>query len=216
MTRINRIALSLIILFTFLQPHFSNAQSLGLEQWEALITRQIKYPIEALRAKKEGTVAVAISTDSLGNLGEIYLERKAAAYFDEQVLTAVNSMRDLWSSSMLENRKPGETYFLIFNFIMIQDGTSSKQERIQFATGLIQKGKPEKALKIADNLVKENPYDTKSLELRSQIHRQLGHEEEATADLLAYQKLQAQVLDQIDIKVFGQISTRQVTGTIRN
>lgn len=214
MTKIKLIPLFFIVLITFFHPLFSQAQSSGLVEWKALITRQIKYPKEALRAKKEGVVAIALSTDENGNLSEINLEKKAAPYFDEQVLTAVESMRDLWSSTMLENRKAGETYFLVYNFIMIQEGSSSKEDQIKSAINMIQKGKPDKALKIADRLVTENPYDTKSLQLRSQIHRQLGQEEEATADLLAFQKMQDQVLDQIDIKVFGQVSTRQVTGTL--
>ncbi|MDP2041903.1 MAG: TonB family protein [Algoriphagus sp.] len=214
MTKFKCIPLFFLIVFTFFQPLFSQSQNSGLAQWEVLITRQIKYPIEALRARKEGVVVVSLGTDEKGNLGEINLEKKAAPYFDDQVLAAVESMRHLWSPNMLEDRKAGGTYFLVYNFIMIQEGTSGKQERIKSAINLIQKGKADKALKIADRLVNENPYDTKSLELRSQIHRQLGMEEEATTDLLAYQKLQIQVLNQIDIKVFGQVSTRQVTGTI--
>lgn len=214
MTKFKCIPLFFLIVFTFFQPLFSQSQNSGLAQWEVLITRQIKYPIEALRARKEGVVVVSLGTDEKGNLEEINLEKKAAPYFDDQVLAAVESMRHLWSPNMLEDRKAGGTYFLVYNFIMIQEGTSGKQERIKSAINLIQKGKAEKALKIADRLVNENPYDTKSLELRSQIHRQLGMEEEATTDLLAYQKLQIQVLNQIDIKVLGQVSTRQVTGTI--
>lgn len=214
MTKFKCIPLFFLIVFTFFQPLFSQSQNSGLAQWEVLITRQIKYPIEALRARKEGVVVVSLGTDEKGNLGEINLEKKAAPYFDDQVLEAVESMRHLWSPNMLEDRKAGGTYFLVYNFIMIQEGTSGKQERIKSAINLIQKGKADKALKIADRLVNENPYDTKSLELRSQIHRQLGMEEEATTDLIAYQKLQIQVLNQIDIKVFGQVSTRQVTGTI--
>lgn len=214
MTKFKCIPLFFLIVFTFFQPLFSQSQNSGLAQWEVLITRQIKYPIEALRARKEGVVVVSLGTDEKGNLGEINLEKKAAPYFDDQVLAAVESMRHLWSPNMLEDRKAGGTYFLVYNFIMIQEGTSGKQERIKSAINLIQKGKADKALKIADRLVNENPYDTKSLELRSQIHRQLGMEEEATTDLIAYQKLQIQVLNQIDIKVFGQVSTRQVTGTI--
>lgn len=210
MTKFKCIPLFFLIVFTFFQPLFSQSQNSGLAQWEVLITRQIKYPIEALRARKEGVVVVSLGTDEKGNLGEINLEKKAAPYFDDQVLAAVESMRHLWSPNMLEDRKAGGTYFLVYNFIMIQEGTSGKQERIKSAINLIQKGKADKALKIADRLVNENPYDTKSLELRSQIHRQLGMEEEATTDLLAYQKLQIQVLNQIDIKVFGQVSTRQV------
>ena len=48
------------------------------------------------------------------------------------------------------------------------------------------------------------------------ISRQLGQEEAATSDLLAYQKLNEKVLTQIDIKVFQVVNTRSVSGTIRN
>lgn len=207
-----------ILLFLFITSiHSLHAQTSdsGLTQWEALIARQIKYPIEAIRARKEGVVAIALVTDEKGNLSEIKLEKKASPFFDNQVLQSVESLRDLWVPEMLEGRKAGEAYLMVFNFMMLQEG-ESKETRIKSAISLIEKGKSDKALKIAESLVNDNPYDIQSLQLRSQINRQLGNEDEATADLLAYQKIEVQVLKQIDIKVFQQVSTRSVSGTILN
>lgn len=115
MTKNKRIALLLFFLLVSIHPLFSQSNGFALKQWEALITRQIKYPIEAIRGRKEGVVAVSLSTDTESNLVEIMLEKKAA-----------------------------------------------------------------------------------------------------TSDLLTYQELTEKVLTQIDIKVFQQVSTRTVTGTIRN
>lgn len=135
--------------------------------------------------------------------------------FDNQSLSAVENLRDLWTAEMLSNRKPGETYLLVFHYILLKEG-DSKQDRIKSAMNFIQKGKPEKALKIAERMVNENPFDATAFQLRSQIYRQLGQEEGATSDLLTYQELAEKVLSQIDIKIFQQVSTRAVTGTIRN
>ncbi len=190
----------------------TQAESLSFSQWEALITRQIKYPIEAIRAKKEGAVVVLLSTNEDGALSDIILKEETVPFFDKQVLNAVESMRDFWTPEMLEGKTPGEPYLLVFNFIMILEG-NTKEDQIKSAISLIRKGKPEKAFKIVNRVVNENPYDIQSLTLRSQIHRQLGNEEESTEDLLAYQKLQESVLSQVDIKAFQGTSTRKVIGS---
>lgn len=204
--------LIVLLFFNAVSPLFSQTYNPDLAQWEGLISRQIKYPVKAIRAKKEGIVVVSLSTDTDAYLTEIELKKKSSPFFDDQVLSAVENVRDFWRLEMLSDRKPGEQYLVVLNFEIIQQG-NTKEDRIKSAINLIQKGKPEQALKIADRLVKENPYDAKSLELRSQINRQLGNEEAATADLLAYQELQNQVLTQIDIKVFQQASTRTVIGS---
>lgn len=215
MTKIYVIPILLFLSIASIHPILAQTSDSGLTQWEALISRQIKYPIEAIRARKEGVVAISLSTDEEGNLGEIKLQKTASQYFDNQSLEAVQNVRDLWSAEMLADRKPGETYLLVFNYFFLQEG-SSKQDKIKSAMDLIQKGKPEKALKIAEQMVNGNPFDAKGLQLRSQIHRQLGQEEAATADLLAYQEMTKKVITQIDVKVFQQVSTRSVSGTIRN
>ncbi|HSF53995.1 MAG TPA: energy transducer TonB [Algoriphagus sp.] len=194
-------------------PLFSQTKNLELAHWEALITRQLTYPKEARLAKKEGIVAISLQTDLTSNLTEIKLEKQAGPLFDEQSLKAVENVRDLWTDDMIADRKPGESYLLVFNYFIASEG-NTKQERIKSAMNLIQKGKPEKALKIAERMVNENPYDVTGLQLRSQINRQLGEEEAATSDLLAYQELSEKVLTQIDIKVYQQVTTRVVTGSL--
>ena len=180
--------------------------------WEGLINRQLSYPKEAIMAKKEGLVVVSIATDSDSNLNEIKLEKSAGKHFDDQCLKAVENVRDLWTADMIADHKPGDTYLLVFHYFFLKEG-SSKQDLIKSAMSLIQKGKSEKALKIADRMVNENPYDPTGLQLRSQINRQLGMEEQATVDLLAYQEMTAKVLTQIDIKAYTVVTTRTLTGT---
>lgn len=215
MTKFKRVALLLFILIGAIQPIFSQTENPDLKYWEALITRQLNYPKQARLSKKEGVVAVSLSIDTASNLTAIKIETTAGAVFDEPSIKAVESVRDLWTENMIADRKPGENYYLIFNYFFLKEG-STKQDRIKSAMNLIQKGKPEKALKIADRMVNENPYDPTGLQLRSQIYRQLGQEEAATADLLSYQEMSEKVLTQIDIKVYQQVSTRTVSGTIRN
>ncbi len=205
------ILLSLFFL-TGVTPLFSQTKNPLLSHWEELITRQLVYPKEARLSKKEGLVVISLSTDIDSNITEIKLEKDAGKVFDDPTLKAVENVRDLWLDDMIADRKPGETYLLVFNYFFLTDG-NSKQDRIKSAMNLIQKGKPEKALKIAERMVNENPYDATGLQLRSQIYRQLGEEEAATADLLAYQEMTEKVLTQIDIKTYTVVTTRTVTGT---
>lgn len=207
-----KVILLLLLFFIGVTPLFSQTKNPQLSHWEALISRQLIYPKEARLSKKEGLVAISLSTDVDSNITEIKLEKNAGKLFDDQTLKAVENVRDLWTDDMIADRKPGETYLLVFNYFFRKEGYS-KQDRIKSAMNLIQKGKPEKALKIAERMVSENPYDATGLQLRSQINRQLGEEEAATSDLLAYQEMTEKVLTQIDIKVYTVVTTRTVTGS---
>ena len=212
MTKFKFAPLLFMLLFTVVEPLFSQTKNTDLLHWEALISRQLSYPKEARMAKKEGLVVVSLATDTDSNITEVKLEKSAGKQFDDQSLKAVENVRDLWTDDMIADRKPGETYFLVFHYFFLKED-NSKQDRIKSAMSLIQKGKPEKALKIADRMVNENPFDPTGLQLRSQINRQLGMEEQATSDLLAYQEMTEKVLTQIDIKVYSVVTTRTVTGT---
>lgn len=212
MTKFKFATLLFILLLAVVEPLFSQTKNTELLHWEALISRQLSYPKEARMAKKEGLVVVSLATDTDSNITEVKLEKSAGKHFDDQSLKAVENVRDLWTDDMIADRKPGETYLLVFHYYLLKEG-NSKQDRIQSAMSLIQKGKPEKALKIADRMVNENPFDPTGLQLRSQINRQLGMEEQATSDLLAFQEMTAKVLTQIDIKVYSVVTTRTVTGT---
>ena len=76
----------------------------------------------------------------------------------------------------------------------------------------LSKNKPEKAFKIVNRLVQDYPFDQEFLRFRSQIHRQLGQEQEATADLLKAQNLESSIISSLSFKVFGVTSTRQISG----
>lgn len=207
-----KVILLLLLFLIGVTPLFSQTKNPQLSHWEALISRQLIYPKEARLSKKEGLVVISLSTDLDSNITEISLEKNAGKLFDDQTLKAVENVRDLWTDDMIADREPGETYLLVFNYFFLKEG-NSKQDRIKSAMNLIQKGKPEKALRIAERIVNENPYDATGLQLRSQINRQLGEEEAATSDLLAYQEMTEKVLTQIDIKVYSVVTTRTVTGT---
>ncbi|WP_157963130.1 energy transducer TonB [Algoriphagus litoralis] len=214
MTKFKFAPLLFMLLLATAEPLFSQTKNPELLHWEALISRQLSYPKEARMAKKEGLVVISLATDSDSNLIEIKLVKNGGKHFDDQSLKAVENVRDLWTDNMIADRKPGEIYLLVFNYFFLQEG-STKQDQINSAMNLIQKGKPEKALKIAERMVSDNPYDATGLQLRSQIYRQLGQEEAATTDLIAYQEIQCKVLTQIDIKVYQMVSTQSVSGTIR-
>ena len=111
-----KVILLLLLLLSGVFPLFSQTQNPDLSHWEALISRQLIYPKEARLSKKEGLVVISLSTDIDSNLTEIKLEKNAGKLFDDQSLKAVENVRDLWTDDMIANRKPGETYLLVFNY----------------------------------------------------------------------------------------------------
>ncbi|NVJ86503.1 MAG: energy transducer TonB [Algoriphagus sp.] len=209
----------LILIFTasfiFSSPVLAQeaqASNGALKVWEKVLASHTRYPTADLRARKSGFIILDINFDEEGNISSYEIAETKYKEMQKSAETALENALELWKPEMLGDRNRDETYQLIFNFEMIDANTPD--EAIEAATKYIYKGKPEKALKIADRLVTQKPFEPTYLELRSQINRQLGNEEAATADLLENQRLQEKTLAKIDIKVFGVVSTRVVQGTV--
>ncbi|TFV95832.1 hypothetical protein E4S40_06310 [Algoriphagus kandeliae] len=216
MRPISFIALFFSCFFFFLSPtqaQEANASNGALKVWEKILASNTRYPTANLRARKTGYIIIDIQFDEQGNIASHVTAEAKSKEMEKSAETALEKAKDLWKPEMLSDRSREEIYQLVFSFDMIDP--NNPDAPIEAATKQIYKGKPEKALKIADRLVNEKPFDPKYLELRSQIHRQLGNEAEATADLLESQRLKEKTLATIDIKVFGVTSTRVVSGTFQ-
>ncbi|NVK50144.1 MAG: energy transducer TonB [Cyclobacteriaceae bacterium] len=215
MRPITLLILSITISFFLSSPALAQeapASNGALKVWEKILASNTRYPSADLRARKFGYIIMDVKFDEAGNLESYEIADTKSKEMQKSAETALENSLDLWKPEMLGDRNRDETYQLIFNFEMIDPNTPD--EAIEAATKYIYKGKPEKALKIADRLVTQKPFEPTYLELRSQINRQLGNEEAATADLLENQRLQEKTLTKIDIKVFGVVSTRVISGTI--
>lgn len=215
MRSISFFTLFLITYFIFSSPTYAQeaqASNGALKVWEKVLASHTRYPTADLRARKSGFIILDIKFDEEGNISSYEIAETKYKEMQKSAETALEKSMDIWQPEMLGDRNRDETYQLIFNFEMIDPNTPD--EAIEAATKYIYKGKPEKALKIADRLVTQKPFEPTYLELRSQINRQLGNEEAATADLLENQRLQEKTLAKIDIKVFGVVSTRVISGTI--
>ncbi|WP_297338494.1 TonB family protein [Algoriphagus sp.] len=182
--------------------------------WEQFLATQAKYPTSALRSNKEGYVIMELDFDSEGMIKGANIKESSSKDMEQSALSAMEKAIPSWNPEMLAERKPGKTYQIVFSFESIDP--QNPNAATEAITRQLYKGKPEKALKIVNRILEKKPFDYQTLEIRSQIHRQLGMEEEATKDLLNSQELKDKTLAVIQNRTFSIITRREVTGSFSN
>lgn len=209
-----------IFLFVTLLPSFVSANpilndsiSLAKKEWDEFFGKNLRYPTEALRTRESALVVISIKIGPEGTLDSLHMVEKASPYFNEQVLRVFDMASLFWKNEVLEGREFNTSYQIVVNFTSSNTG-GPPTDRKKIASNYILDGKPEKALKISDQLVKSNPYDYKNYELRSQINRQLGNSDQAEKDLLSSQKVKNEVLSTFDVVIFGVVRSTSAPGTI--
>lgn len=190
-----------------------NAQK-SFAAWEQFLATQAKYPTSALRSNKEGYVIMELNIDAEGRIGSANLKESTSMDMGQSALSAMEKAIHIWNPEMLAERKRGETYQIVFSFESVDP--QNPNAATEAITRQLYKGKPEKALKIVNRILEKKPFDYQTLEIRSQIHRQLDMEEEATEDLLKSQQLKDKTLAVIRNRTFSVITRRQVTGSFSN
>jgi len=183
------------------------------KEWDEFFAKNLRYPREALRTRESALVVIAIKIGPDGTLDSLQLLEKASPYFNDQVLRVFDMASLFWKHEVLEGRKFNTSYQIAVNFTFSNTGGPTT-DRKKIATNYILAGKPEKALKISEQLVESNPYDFKNYELRSQINRQLGNSDQAEKDLLSSQKVKVDVLSTFDVVIFGVVRSTSAPGTI--
>ncbi|WP_439473686.1 TonB family protein [Algoriphagus formosus] len=184
----------------------------ALKVWKQVLGSHARYPLSDLRARKTGFVSVDIELDQEGKISSYEITESKTEAMKESVEAALEKAIPLWQPDMLPEEERKDSYEIYFSFEMVDPQNPNAE--IEAVTRQIYKGKPEKALKMTERLVDEKPFEPKYLELRSQIHRKLQHEAEATADLMESQRLQQNTLAKIEIKSFTIVQTRSISGTI--
>ena len=209
-----------IFLLVTLVPSLVSANPIPIDsispakkEWDEFFGRNLKYPSEALRPRESAQVVISIKIGPEGTLDSLHLVEKASPYFNDQVLRVFDMASLFWKHEVLEGREFNASYQIVVNFIVSNTG-GPPTDRKKIATNYILAGKPEKALKISEQLVKSNPYDYINYELRSQINRQLGNSEQAEKDLLSSQKVKNDVLSSFDVVIFSVVRSTSATGTI--
>lgn len=205
--------LTLIPILGSANPVLYDSVSTAKNEWDTFFSSNLKYPAEALRTRQSARVVISIKISSEGTLDSMYLVEKAPEYFNDQVQRVFDMASLFWKPEILEEREFNNTYQIVVNFIFSNSG-GPPADRKKIASNYILNGKPEKALKISEQLVKSNPYDYKNYELRSQINRQLGNEDQAKEDLLSSQRVKNDVLSTFDVVIFGVVRSSASPGSI--
>lgn len=178
--------------------------------WEEFFSKNLRYPAEGLRAQESARIVLSVKIGPEGNLDSLFLVEEAPDYFQNHVLEVFSLGSALWSPAILENRPVNARYLICFDFEF--GGTNGPPADFKkVAEGYIEKGKPEKALKVLDQLIEKQPYDYKNYQLRSEAHRQLGNTEQAQKDYMNSRLTKKKVLSEFDVVVYGQVTRRTET-----
>lgn len=210
------LSITVLVFFTFLPPLFAASPSLEdsilteRKIWEEFFAKNLRYPAEAIRAQESARIVLSVKIGPEGNLDSLFLVEDAPEYFQDHVMEVFSLGTSLWNKAILENRPADARYLICFNFEF--GGTNGPPaDRQKMAKDYIEKGKPEKALKILDQLIEKQPYSYKNYELRSEAHRQLGNTELAQKDYMNSRLTKKKVLSEFDVVVYGQVTRRVET-----
>lgn len=179
----------------------------GRRIWEEFFAKNLSYPSEAIRSQESARIVLSVKIGPEGTLDSVFIVEDAEEYFRAHLEEVFSLGLSLWNKSILENRPPNERYLVCFNFEF--GGTNGPPaDRVTLAKDYIAKGKPDKAVKVLDQLIEKQPYDYQYYELRSQAHRQLGNTETAQKDYMNSRLIKKKVLSDFDVVVFGQVTRR--------
>jgi hypothetical protein len=154
----------IFLLFTLIptlglaKPILPDSVSSAKNEWDRFFSSNLKYPSAALRTRQSARVVFSVKISPEGTLDSMYFQEQAPDYFNEEVQRVFDMSSLFWKHEILEEREFNKSYQIVVNFIFSNSG-GPPADRKKIASNYILNGKPEKALKISEQLVKSNPYD---------------------------------------------------------
>jgi hypothetical protein len=144
---------------------------------EFVLSEIIRYPKEAVRARKEGRVVYQIEIDSFGNFINSTLLEETHPIFKEEAEKAMKYLEASWYPDLLGLKAPGESYLVVMTFANL-NLQADPADRLAQANRSIEKGKAEKAIPILNRLIEEYPYAKEYYETRAKAFAQIRNNDE--------------------------------------
>ena len=150
------------------------------EDLEKGLSRNTRYPIDALRSESQGDVIFSFVITKEGKMENVLMVSPVNPGISPSVFNAINQLDKNWAPAK-ENGKPiDKKYTIVYRYRLYENVKPAdlKSE----AVGYVKKKKYEKALKSYNEAIEDNPYDYKLVESRSQVKELLGDTEGSKQD----------------------------------
>lgn len=172
-------------------PAFEKAKYLK-EDLEKGLSRNTRYPLEALKSESQGDVIFSFIITKEGKMENIIMISPLTTGISPSVFNAINQLDKNWVPAK-ENGKPiDKKYTIVYRYRLYENVKPADLKNE--AEGYVKRKKYDKALKSYNEAIDDNPYDYKLVEARAQVKELLGEIEGSKQDHKASIMLFADVL----------------------
>jgi hypothetical protein len=150
----------------------------------------IKYPYNSTITSSDGNVFVSFIVKKNGQLDSIQVLNNPGRLYKETALDALTHSSGLWNPCKFEDILFDKKYFAGFNFTNSHVFFYKKDKALR----LLKAGQTTKPLKLINEALKINPFDTDLLFWRSRIYKKQNKRYLELVDLLMAEKLSTDLL----------------------
>lgn len=168
-----------------------------------ILSENVRYPSEGLQTQKKGQVLFSIKINEAGMFDSLIILESSDEIFQAEALRALGYLESNWYPGLLEEKPRSRSYLLFFKFDAFLNERNPSELR-DHAKNLIRKEKYDKALKLLNELLAENPYVAETFELRWEVYTNLGEVENAQKDYLRAKYLKKEFLSSVEIFAIGR------------
>lgn len=171
-----------------------------------------KYPKEEMMNSIQGDVVFSFIINKNGKLERLSSESLSNISLFNSANIAIKSLNGEWKPAMIDNAPADKKYLIVFRFRTYVDSRpySYKSQ----ARRLFEKQKYEKALKLYNEGIKENKYDSELFEFRSKVKEILGDIDGSKKDQSISLNLKDEIMAIIDITAMSIRKTVKTGGRI--
>jgi tetratricopeptide (TPR) repeat protein len=166
-----------------------------------LLSAKVKYPEDALMKDIQGDVLFSFSVKKDGRSEKLLLVGSPDISLSTGSIVALNSIIGAFSPARINNVPVDKEYLIVFRYrIFINSQPTDYRGLVKKS---IDKQKYDKALKLCNQGIIDNEYDSGLFELRSIAKEKLGDAEGAKKDKQAALKLNDEIMTIINVNATG-------------
>ena len=193
--------ISICLLFFVLFPAAAQEQA-PLDDLNQFVIENLQFPKGELSDGNKGRMILSLKINNEGLPDSVFVSQASTETFNAECMRVMELIIQNWRPSFLDDRAAGEEYLLVFSF-SAQMGNSGFSDKYAQLERLIKKEKYEKAMALIDQKIEENPFYSDDYLTRSEIHRQMGNNEESQRDYMTARQLKKKILVNAEVTAFG-------------
>lgn len=167
-----------------------------------ILSQGLTYPETAVANGVEGNVIYSLKIDASGILESVEVKEEVSDELAAQAEESIEKLTADWVPSKVHGNAVDREYLVIFSYNIYYNSLPTdyhgKAKKFQ------DKGKLEKAVKVYDEAIENNPYTPDYYIMRARLKKELGDLEGASNDQLHAEKLKMELLAMVEI---GQTQT---------